>query len=221
MTLKEHTKQILKILDISYPKDIKCYLNYTTPFELLVATILSAQCKDDRVNVVTESLFKKYTDTVSFANADLEELQQDIKIIGFHKNKAQNIIKTANMIVNEYNGQVPDKIEDLIRLAGVGRKTANVILGNIYKIPSIVVDTHVKRISNRWGLTKNEDPTKIEYDLMNLLPKDHWIRYNTQVIAHGRNICTARNPKCKQCMFITSCPYEILNLYKNLPDETK
>ncbi|OOB78522.1 MAG: endonuclease III [Epulopiscium sp. Nuni2H_MBin003] len=219
--MKKHVKNILRILDEHYEKEVPCFLNYTTPFELLVATILSAQCTDDRVNIVTENLFKRYPDANSFAQASLDELEMSIKSTGFYKNKAKNIIKTAQIIVDKYNNTVPTTIEELTTLYGVGRKTANVIRGNIYKIPSVVVDTHVKRISIRWGFTLNTDPTLIEFDLMNILPEEHWIRYNTQVIMHGRAICTARSPKCQECMFNINCPFGLLKLYENMPDEVR
>ncbi|HOQ17525.1 MAG TPA: endonuclease III [Defluviitaleaceae bacterium] len=204
---KSKSKKILALLDEYYPKDIKCYLNYETPWQLLIATILSAQCTDDRVNMVTKDLFKKYPSLLDFAEADLEELEQDIKSTGFYRNKAKNIILCAQKLLEKYKGEVPKNIDELTQLAGVGRKTANVILGNIYGIPSIVVDTHVKRVSYRLGLTKFTDPTKIEFDLMKILPEEHWIRYNTQIIAHGRAICTARNPKCEKCFLLPYCQY--------------
>lgn len=207
MDIKTKAKIILELLDEYYPKDIKCYLNYKTPWQLLIATILSAQCTDDRVNLVTKDLFKKYTSVLDFAQADVIELEQDIKSTGFYRNKAKNIIFCAQRLLEKYNGELPDNIEELTKLAGVGRKTANVILGNIYGIPSIVVDTHVKRVSHRLGLTTYTEPTKIEFDLMKVLPKEHWIRYNTQIIAHGRAICTARKPKCGNCFLLPYCLY--------------
>ncbi len=221
MKEKEHIKTILETLDGHYPKEVICYLNHRTPFELLIATILSAQCTDERVNMVTPSLFEKYPTVYDFATASLEDLEKAIKSTGFYKNKAKNIIACARALVDEHNGEVPSDLEKLVKLAGVGRKTANVIRGNIFKIPSIVVDTHVKRISIRWGLTLKEDPVQIEMDLMKKLPEEHWIRYNTQVIAHGRAICTARNPKCISCMFIKSCPFGLNNLLEQMPTEVK
>lgn len=168
--------------------------------------MLSAQCTDARVNIVTKDLFKKYPDLESFADADIKELEKDIKSTGFYHNKAKNIIECAKRLVTDFNGNVPKTIEELTSLAGVGRKTANVIRGNIYNEPSIVVDTHVKRISRKLGFTKEEDPEKIEYDLMKVLPKDHWILFNIQIITHGRSICPARNPKCEQCFLYDYCP---------------
>ena len=205
--------KIVQKLDENLGTDYKCYLNYDTPWQLLVSTIMSAQCTDARVNEVTKTLYEKYDSLESLAAADLEEFEQDIRSIGFYHNKARNIIACAQILVQNYGGQVPSKLEDLVRLPGVGRKTANVIRGNIYNDPSIVVDTHVKRISRRLGLTKEEDPEKIEYDLMKVLPKDHWIIYNMQIITFGRSICTARNPKCSEC-FLTDYCIEKKNMVK-------
>jgi endonuclease-3 len=207
MELQSRIEKILQLLDEHYPHDIKCYLDYKTSWQLLIATILSAQCTDNRVNIVTKDLFQKYKNIQDFAQADIGELEKDIHSTGFYRNKAKNIIRCSQQLLEEYNGQIPNHIDQLTKLAGVGRKTANVIRGAIYDIPSIVVDTHVKRLSYRLGFTKNEDPTKIEFDLMNLLPKEHWIRYNTQIIAHGRAICTARSPKCPSCFLLPYCPY--------------
>ena len=203
--MKKRTRQILDILDEQYGTEYICYLNYETPWQLLIATMLSAQCTDARVNIVTESLFKKYPSASAFASADLKELEQDIKPTGFYHNKAKNIISCMKDIVDKYDGEVPKSLEELTSLAGVGRKTANVIRGNIYHEPSVVVDTHVKRISNRLGLTKNQDPEKIEQDLMKELPKDHWILYNIQIITFGRTICTARSPRCEECFLQKYC----------------
>lgn len=198
-------QQILHILDETYGRDYICYLNHETPWQLLIAVILSAQCTDERVNIVTKDLFVKYPSLEAFAGANPKELEKDIYSIGFHKNKSKNIIGCANKLIKNYNGIVPNTMEDLLTLDGVGRKTANVILGNIYNIPSIVVDTHVKRISRRLGFTKNTDPTIIEKDLMSILPKEHWILYNIQIITFGRNICYARNPKCEICPLNKLC----------------
>lgn len=203
--MKKRTRQILDILDEQYGTEYRCYLNYETPWQLLIATMLSAQCTDARVNIVTESLFKKYPSALAFASADLKELEQDIKPTGFYHNKAKNIISCMKDIVDKYDGKVPRSLEELTSLAGVGRKTANVIRGNIYHEPSVVVDTHVKRISNRLGLTKNQHPEKIEQDLMKELPKDHWILYNIQIITFGRTICTARSPRCEECFLQKYC----------------
>lgn len=221
MKQKQQITAILEILDTYYPKDVICYLHHKNTFELLVATILSAQCTDDRVNLVTPALFEKFPTVYAFAAAELKEVEEAVKSTGFYKNKAKNIIACAKRLVEVFDGEVPSDIESLVTLPGVGRKTANVIRGNIFKIPSIVVDTHVKRISIRWGITLFEDPVQIEKDLMTKLPKEHWIRYNTQVIAHGRAICTARNPKCESCMFLTVCPFGLRNLCSKLPNEAQ
>ena len=197
--------EILKRLDEAYGTEYVCYLNHETPWQLLIAVILSAQCTDARVNIVTNDLFQKYPSLEAFANADLKELEQDIHSTGFYHNKAKNIISCARTLVEKYDGEVPRELEELTALAGVGRKTANVIRGNIYHEPSVVVDTHVKRISKKLGFTKEDDPVKIEYDLMKVLPKDHWILYNIQIITLGRSICTARNPKCTECFLSDLC----------------
>ena len=207
MRQKERIETILKLLDERYGTDIICYLDHENAWQLLIATILSAQCTDARVNVVTKDLFRKYPGVEYFARADLKELEQDIRSTGFYHNKAKNIIACCQDLVEKFGGEVPESIEALTSLAGVGRKTANVIRGNIYNEPSIVVDTHVKRISNRLGLTKEEDPVKVEYDLMKVLPKDHWILYNLQIIALGREICKAPTAKCDACFLTEFCPY--------------
>lgn len=203
--MKKRTGEILSILDEQYGREYVCYLNYETPWQLLIATMLSAQCTDARVNIVTRDLFRKYDTLEKFAYADLKELEQDIKPTGFYHTKAKNIIACTRVLAEQFGGEVPRGLEDLTSLAGVGRKTANVIRGNIYHDPSVVVDTHVKRISKRLGLTKNEDPEKIEQDLMKELPKDHWILYNIQIITFGRSICTARSPKCGECFLQKYC----------------
>ena len=204
MTKKEKVEEILRLLR-EYYGPTKCYLNHENPWQLLIATILSAQCTDDRVNIVTKDLFQKYTSIEAFASADLAELEQDIHSIGFYHNKAKNIIACCQKLLSEFGGVVPSDLDELTSLAGVGRKTANVIRGNWYGIPSIVVDTHVKRVSNLLGLTANQDPTKIEFDLMKIVPKEKWIDINTQMIAHGRKICIARRPKCEQCFLAHLC----------------
>lgn len=197
---------ILNSLDEMFP-NATVELTHKNTFELLIAVILSAQTTDVAVNKVTANLFLKYQNPKELSLALISDVENILKSIGLYKTKAKNIIKTAAIIDEKFNGEVPNNRKDLEKLPGVGRKTANVIRGNIYKIPSIVVDTHVKRISNRLGFTKSEDPTKIEYDLMDILPKEYWIRYNLQVIAHGRNICRARSPKCNQCFLNQLCPH--------------
>ena len=205
MTLREKTKIVLELLDEHYPTANKCFLNYSAPHELLFATILSAQCTDDRVNAVTNNLFHKYPTLQAFACADIVEMEEAIRSTGFYHNKAKHIIQSANMLLEIYGGEVPSGMDELTNLAGVGRKTANVIRSHIFQLPSIVVDTHVKRVSFKLGLTNNTVPEKVEFDLMKLLPKEHWIRYNTQIISHGRAICKARTSLCGQCFFQLIC----------------
>lgn len=204
--MTKHTKAILDLLDENYGTEYKCYLNHETPEQLLIATMLSAQCTDARVNIVTKDLFRKYPTVEDFAKADLKELEKDIHSTGFYHNKAKNIIACCKELVEAYDSKVPRELEQLTALAGVGRKTANVIRGNIFHEPSIVVDTHVKRISKKLGLTKEEDPVKVEFDLMKVLPKDHWILFNIHIIKLGREICMARNPRCEECFLKLECP---------------
>lgn len=204
--LRARAERIAEQLKKEYTTEYRCYLNHENAWQLLFATILSAQCTDARVNIVTADLYRKYTSIEAFASADLEELEQDIKPTGFYHNKAKNIIGCARMLLEKHNGEVPDSIEELVQLPGVGRKTANVIRGNIYHQPSIVVDTHVKRISKKLGLTKEEDPEKIEFALMEVLPEEYWILYNIHIIQLGRTICTARSPKCGECFLKDVCP---------------
>lgn len=203
--MTKRTEEILRRLDEVYSTDYKCYLHYETPWQLLFATILSAQCTDERVNIVTKDLFRKYDSLEKFAGADLKEMEQDIHSTGFYHNKAKNIIGCAQALLHKHGGEVPRSIEELTALPGVGRKTANVIRGNIYHDPSVVVDTHVKRISKRLGLSKSDDPEKVEQELMKVLPRDHWILYNIQIITFGRSICTARSPKCEECFLKDFC----------------
>ena len=206
MTSKK-VSDILNALDEAYGTEYRCYLDHDSAWQLLIATILSAQCTDARVNIVTKDLFKKYKTVEDFAKADLKELENDIRSTGFYHNKAKNIIACCQMLVDRFSGQVPSDIESLTSLPGVGRKTANVIRGNIYNEPSIVVDTHVKRISNLLGLTKESDPVKIEFDLMKKLPKDHWIIYNIHIIRLGRTVCIANRPRCEECMLSKYCSH--------------
>ena len=206
---KKRDKRLQKILDAldrEYGTDLRCALTHEDAWELLVATILSAQCTDARVNMVTPALFRKYPGPADFAEADQTELEQDIRSTGFYHNKAKNIIACARQIVEDHGGRVPSDLESLTKLAGVGRKTANVIRGNIYNEPSIVVDTHVKRISRLLGLTDTNDPTKAEFELMEILPKDHWILWNIDIITLGRTICIANRPKCEKCFLRDHCP---------------
>lgn len=203
--MTKHTKAILDRLDAEYGSEYKCYLDHENAWQLLIATILSAQCTDARVNIVTKDLFVKYPTVQAFADADLKELEQDIHSTGFYHNKAKNIIACCKTLVEKYDGEVPRTLEELTALAGVGRKTANVIRGNIYHEPSIVVDTHVKRISKKLGLIKEDDPVKIEFELMKVLPKDHWIIYNIHIIRLGRTICKAPTPDCTNCFLQAEC----------------
>ncbi len=202
---QKNLKKILECFDREYGTDTYCFLEYKNAFELLIATILSAQCTDKRVNTVTKRLFAKYPDAKALAKADISDVEKEIHELGFYRAKAANITKCAKMLADEYGGRVPDCMDELVKLPGVGRKTANVILGNVYKIPSIVVDTHVKRISKKLGLTDETEPEKIEYELQKVLPKDHWILWNIHVITLGRTICTARNPKCSECFLRDFC----------------
>lgn len=206
LTKKQRIEKVLSLLDEHYGTEKICYLNHESPWQLLIAVILSAQCTDARVNIVTGPLFDRYPDAAALADADIGDVEELIHSVGFYKNKARNIVLASRKIVQEFGGEVPDTLEELTSLAGVGRKTANVILGNIYDEPSIVVDTHVKRISNKLGFTKETDPEKVEYALMKVLPKDHWIMYNIQIITLGRQICTARSPKCGECFLRDYCP---------------
>lgn len=204
----ERVEKILELLDQEYGTEYRCYLNHENAWQLLIAVILSAQCTDARVNIVTKDLFQKYDTLEKFANADQTELEKDIHSTGFFRMKAKNIISCARVLMERFSGEVPRTIEELTSLAGVGRKTANVIRGNIYHDPSIVVDTHVKRISRKLGFVQSSDPEKIEYELMEILPKDHWILYNIHIITLGRTICTARKPKCNECFLKEYCPQE-------------
>lgn len=203
--MTKKTKAILDLLDERYGTEYRCSLNHENAWQLLIATILSAQCTDARVNVVTADLFQKYPSVQAFADADLKELEKDIHSTGFYHNKAKNIIACCKDLIEKFGGEVPRSLEDLTSLAGVGRKTANVIRGNIYNDPSIVVDTHVKRISKKLGLTKEEEPGKVEQDLMKALPREHWILWNIQLITLGREICKAPTPKCEECFLAEYC----------------
>ena len=204
--LKSRAKKISEILFKIYP-EATCSLDYDKPLELLIATMLAAQCTDERVNIVTRDLFKKYTSVYNYASANPEELEEDIRPTGFYRNKARNIIGCCKKLIKDFGGKVPDNMEDLLSLPGVGRKTANVVLGNIYKIPGIIVDTHCKRLSNRIGLAEEEDPEKIEFDLMEILPMEDWTAFSNSLVYHGRAICNARKPKCVQCPIAQYCDF--------------
>ena len=203
--MTKKTKAILDLLDQRYGTEYRCYLNHENAWQLLIATILSAQCTDARVNTVTGDLFRKYPGVEAFASADLKELEKDIYSTGFYHNKAKNIIACCKDLMVKFGGEVPRSLEELTSLAGVGRKTANVIRGNIYHEPSIVVDTHVKRISKKLGLTKEDDPEKVERDLMKALPEERWILWNIHLITFGREICKAPTPKCGECFLTEYC----------------
>ena len=205
MVVAKRTKEICAILDSRYGTQIRTFLEYEEPWQLLFSTIMSAQCTDERVNKVSKVLYKKYDSLQAFADCDINELENDIRSTGFYRNKARNIKAAAKELLTRFGGAVPSDIDLLVTLPGVGRKTANVIRGNIFGIDSIVVDTHVKRVSRRLGLTKEEDPEKIEFDLMKKLPKDRWILWNLQIISFGREICTARSPKCEDCPLYNYC----------------
>ncbi|MDR3557290.1 MAG: endonuclease III [Syntrophobacteraceae bacterium] len=199
-------KSILKILDEVYP-DPKCSLDFHTPLQLMVATILSAQCTDERVNLVTPALFDKYPSAQAFARAPLEELEQEIRSTGFYHNKAMAIRESSKIIAERFGGEVPRDMETLVGLPGVGRKTANVILGNAFGIAGIAVDTHVSRVSARLGLTREKDRDKIEGDLNALLEKPRWVKFSHQLIQHGRKICAAKKPRCSLCPLRPHCDY--------------
>ena len=207
MTRKEKVPIILDYLDRTYP-DAKCSLNHESAFQILVATMLSAQCTDKTVNIVTESLFQKYKEPADYLAVPLEELEMDIKPTGFFHNKAKNLQGCCQRLLDVYGGEVPDKLEDLVTLPGVGRKTANVVLGNWFNIPGMVVDTHVGRLSKRLGLTRSDDPVRVEQDLMKVVPKDRWVMLSHQLIYHGRARCMARKPKCGDCELIDICGYK-------------
>ncbi|MGA2582518.1 MAG: endonuclease III [Tepidisphaeraceae bacterium] len=203
---KKKVARILPILEKTYP-GAKCSLNYSNPLELLVATILSAQCTDDRVNIVTRSLFKKYKTPADYAKSPPGELEKDIQSTGFYKNKAKSIRSMAQSLIDKHGGKVPGTMEELVDLAGVGRKTANVVLGNAFgQNVGIVVDTHVARLSERLGLTDQTNPEKIEQDLMAIVPQDKWTHWSHLMIYHGRAICMARNPACERCQIFKDCP---------------
>ena len=206
MTAAEKVGPILKLLDQHYP-EAHVTLDFTNPLEMLVATMLSAQCTDVRVNQVTPALFAKYPTAQDYAEAPLEELEEMIRPTGFFHNKAKNIQALCQKLVQDYGGEVPTSLDELVELPGIGRKTANVVLGNAFDIPGIFVDTHLGRVSQRLGLTKEKDPVKIEFDLMPLIPKERWVKFSHQMIWHGRQICAARNPKCPQCPLLPYCDF--------------
>jgi endonuclease-3 len=203
---KEREAKVIELLEKDYP-NAKTALNYSNPLEILVATMLSAQTTDERVNIVTKNLFKKYRKPEDYTNVDLKELEQDIRSTGFYHNKARNLKKCCQLLVEKYNSQVPKTMEALLELPGVARKTANIVLYNAYGIiVGIAVDTHVRRVSQRLGLTEYDDPVKIEQDLMQITPKEKWMKFTDLLIFHGRQICIARKPKCEICVLNKICP---------------
>jgi len=199
-------QKVMALLEKEH-SDAEIALHYTNPLELLVATILSAQCTDERVNKVTKALFKKYTKAKDYAQADLKELEQNIKSTGFYRNKAKNLKKCCQLLVEKYNSKVPKTMEELLELPGVARKTANIVLSNAYGIiAGLAVDTHVRRLAQRLGLTENSDQDKIEKDLMTIVPKEQWARITDLLIFHGRRVCDSRKPKCDVCVLNKICP---------------
>lgn len=208
-TIEQQRDRVVKIIEIlrnEYP-DAKCSLDFQTPHQLLVAAILAAQCTDAVVNTVTPDLFKKYPDVEAFADADLTELEGMVKATGFFRNKAKAILTSAREIVVDYDGKVPDDVDELTNLSGVGRKTANLIVGVAYGKPAIIVDTHVKRVTKRLGFTENGDPTKIEFELRDILPVSEYTHFNHLIVFHGRAICKAPTPKCEICPILELCPF--------------
>lgn len=202
---KLRARKMYQILRKTYP-NVRCELNFETPLQLLVATVLSAQCTDKRVNMVTANLFKRYSTVDDFAEVDLRELQTLIKSTGFFRAKARNIKGLANVIINDFGGKVPKTLEELVTLPGVGRKTANVVLGHAFQTPGITVDTHFGRLSRRFGWTKEKDPVKVEFAVMELIPRREWTNLSQRMIWHGRRICFARNPACGACPLAKNCP---------------
>jgi endonuclease-3 len=203
--VRTRARRIVRLLARMYP-DARCALDYENPLQLLIATILSAQCTDARVNMVTPGLFARYPNAKAFATADMRELETAIQSTGFFRNKARNIQECCKQLVGQHNGQVPRTLEELVRLPGIGRKTANVILGTAYEVPGITVDTHLGRLSRRMGLTTHTDPEKIERDLMALIPKKEWTMFSHRMIYHGRQVCFARKPNCAGCALAKVCP---------------
>jgi endonuclease III len=211
---RERTEKIIRLLKRAYP-DARCALNHSNAFELLVATILSAQCTDERVNIVTADLFRKYRKAEDYLRVPATELQQDIRTTGFFRNKTKSIQGASKILVDKFNGRVPQTMEELLTLPGVARKTANVVLGVAYGLAEgVVVDTHVSRLSHRLGLTKQKDANKIERDLMELVPRKDWIDFAHLLIFHGRRICKARRPLCEECVVEKLCPSSMLKTGK-------
>jgi endonuclease III len=202
---KKRVERIIEVFRKLYPRP-KCHLNFNSPLELLIGTILSAQCTDERVNQVTRTLFKKYRSARDYAKANPQELENDIRTTGFFRNKARSIIKCTKILDEKYSGGVPFVMEELIELDGVGRKTANVVLGNAFGKPATIVDTHIRRLAHRLGLSNKKDPDRIEVDLSDLVPRDQWTYFSLALGDHGRTICKARKPNCGECKINQLCP---------------
>jgi len=207
MKTKATIHKILTLLDEHYPDDGVCFLHHDNAWQLLFATILSAQCTDERVNIVTKDLFKHFPTLESYAQADILDIEAVVKSTGFYHAKAKHLQESARKLLTDFHGAVPRSVEDLTSLSGVGRKTANVVRSHIFNVPSVTVDTHVGRISHRLGITSTTEPVKAEQELMKALPKKHWIRYNQQIITHGRLVCTSRKAKCSACFLTKCCDY--------------
>lgn len=212
---KERAKKIYEKLFQLYP-DAHCTLNYRSPFELLIMTILASQCTDERVNQVCKTLFQELKSPQDFIHIGQKQLENRIRPVGFYKNKARHIINTCKLLIEKYDGKIPNTMDDLLQLHGVGRKTANVILGECFNIPGIIVDTHCGRLAQRLGLTSSDNPEKIEKDLMQILPEEKWTLFSHLLVFHGRNICLARNPKCNLCIINKYCSF-----YKKLNKDNK
>lgn len=205
---RERAKRLIDGLDGLY-SEADCTLDYVDPLQLLISTQLAAQCTDERVNAVTQTLYKKYRSVYDFANADVAELEEEIRSTGFFHNKARNIIGCCRMLIDEYGGETPHTMESLLKLPGVGRKTANLVLGDAFGVPGVVVDTHAGRLARRMGLSANTDPKKVEFDLMKVIPKGNWIRFGHQLVLHGRAVCTARKARCEACALAGDCPRQL------------
>ncbi|GMV94149.1 MAG: endonuclease III [Candidatus Hydrogenedentota bacterium] len=203
---KERALEVVQRLEAEYP-DATCSLDYTNPVQLMVSTILAAQCTDERVNIVTKSLFKQYKNAKEFANAPEGELEEAVRTCGFYRQKAKSIREACRDLVEKHGGKVPGSMEELIKLRGVGRKTANVLMAECFEPVGVIVDTHCKRLSNRLGFTTKSDPDKIEQDIMKLLPREHWRMYSHCMVFHGRAVCNARSPRCSQCVVRDLCPF--------------
>lgn len=214
---KERAKEVFDLLDAEYP-DAECSLDHTNPLELMVATILSAQCTDVRVNKISPALFSAFKTAEDYAHTPIEELKKYIQTCGFYHNKAKNIQANARLLLEKHGGEVPQSLEELVALPGVGRKTANVVLGTCFNVPGVVVDTHCGRLTRRLGFTKNTDPVKIEKDLMKIWERQHWSLFSHFMVFHGREVCQSRTPKCSQCSLRELCPFpETREGKKNLP----